>query len=161
MAGEPLKKVKEAAKMLINDMIDLSKHRIGLVEFGSIANSVMDLSKNKDELNRVIDTLSAYGSTDMAGGISVATNHTLGKAEQQKVIIILTDGRPDHRRRTEEMAAEAKNQGVRIITIGIGGSVDRFLLRDLATTPQDTYQGDNFDQLSGIFRKIANALQKK
>ncbi len=161
MCGAPLEKAKEASRLLVGEMIDLSFHRIGLVAFGSGAQKYMDLSDNKYELIAAIDKLNCRGSTDMAGGIKKSRKEILNKAENKKLIILVTDGCPDSRHDTKKQAEKAREYNIKMVTVGIGNGIDRELLRDIASSKADYYEGDDFDQLPGIFKEITDSLQTK
>ncbi len=161
MCGIPLNKAKEAASLLVTEMIDLSMHKIGLVAFGSDAHKYLDLSNNEQDLVSAIAELSCRGSTDMAGGIKKSRKEVLDKASNKKLIILVTDGCPDSQYDTKKQAYKAREKGIKIVTIGIGNGIDRALLREIAFSESDYYEGDNFDHLAGIFKTITDSLQNK
>ncbi len=65
MCGYPLEKAKEACSMMVSIMIDLSIHRVGLVEFDSYANTLSYLSNDKELLKNSISKLSCKGSVQI------------------------------------------------------------------------------------------------
>ena len=60
MSGTPLKKAKKACKKLVGDMIDLTIHKVGLVEFGSYGKKLASLSDDLDYLLSSISKMSCY-----------------------------------------------------------------------------------------------------
>jgi len=160
MCGTPLDKAKIACEKLVTEMIDLTIHKVGLVEFGGIAKKLAELSQNKNELTSAIKSMSCFGSTDMAGGIKTARKKVLDEATNKKVVILVTDGYPNSQWDTQQQADKLK-QDTRLITIGIGDGVDSSFLQNLASSYNDYYSGANFDELSSIFEKISSSLTKK
>ncbi len=159
MCGTPLEKAISASKLLVSDMINLFLHKIGIVSFGSGAIKISDLSSDRNMLMESIEQLRCFGSTDMAGGIRKARKKVLDAATNKKMIILVTDGYPDSRSEAESQARKSIEKGIKIVTIGIGNDIDRELLRDIASNEEDVYEGEDFDNLSGIFRNIVDSLQ--
>jgi len=159
MCGDPLKKAKKACERLVGDMIDLTIHKVGLVEFGSYGKKLASLSDDLDYLLSSISKMSCYGSTDMAGGLQVARTKVLNEAINSKVAILVTDGYPDYNNDALTQGEKLKND-TKLITIGIGDGVDENFLKELASCEDDYYSGSNFSELSSIFEKISSSLQK-
>ena len=159
MCGDPLEKAKMACERLVGDMIDLSIHKVGLVEFGSYGKKLASLSDDLDYLLSSISQMSCYGSTDMAGGLQVARTKVLNEAINSKVAILVTDGYPDYNNDALTQGEKLKND-TKLITIGIGDGVDENFLKELASCEDDYYSGSNFSELSSIFEKISSSLQK-
>lgn len=157
MCGYPLDKAKEACDLMVSSMIDLSVHKVGLVEFGSIAKKIADLSNDKNYLKDSISYISCKGSTNMADGIKVAKK-ILKSAENNKLLIIVTDGYPDSSFETEQQANKIK-EDTKLITIGIGSGIDEYFLKRIASSEKDYYSGSDFSELANIFQKISSSLQ--
>jgi len=159
MSGTPLKKAKKACERLVGDMIDLTIHKVGLVEFGSYGKKRASLSDDLDYLLSSISEMSCYGSTDMAGGLQVARKKVLDEAVNSKVAILVTDGYPDYNNDALIQGEKLKND-TKLITIGIGNGVDKKFLKELASSKDDYYSGSDFSELTSIFEKISSSLQK-
>ena len=159
MCGYPLEKAKEACTMMVSSMIDLNTHRVGLVEFGSFGKKIADLSSNLDYLKKSISYISCHGSTNMGNGLKVTRQEVLNNAKNTKLTILVTDGYSDD----DDIANKHGNKlklDTKLITIGIGDSVDKNFLQQLATSNNDYYSGSDFTELSNIFQKISSSLQR-
>ena len=81
-------------------------------------------------------------------------------AENNKVLVLLTDGLPLGTTREEVLAAaeQAKGEGVIIYTIGFGGDVDPVLLQQVASSPDKYYFAPEAGDLEEIYRQIAGVI---
>jgi len=159
MCGYPLDKAKEACNMMVSRMIDLNLHRVGLVEFDSYANTLSYLSNDKSLLQSSIARLSCKGGTDIADGLRETRQEVLSRAENSKLVILVTDGGSSERPAITE-SNKLKENGSRVVAIGVGHGVNESLLRDIASNG-DYYQIDSIDDLATIFQKISSSIQKK
>lgn len=107
------------------------EYSVGLIQFASHAESVLEPQNELTSLNIKVEKLSANGSTNMAAAIQIAGDKLLEKAGE-KVICVVTDGMPDDKKATLEAANEIRMQGVEIMTIGTDGA-DKEFLEELAT----------------------------
>lgn len=144
---DKMKNAKEAAKGFI-DLVDFSKHRVGVVDFASNLN-YKDLSTNPTELKQYINGIQSSGGTNTKSSIEKARellrNH---RTDAQPVIILMTDGQatepsPDTyaRQLALEQAESAKSEGVVFYTIALLlknedpiTSAPNLLMKDMATT---------------------------
>lgn len=148
MADEnKMQAARESAKDFI-DLMDLSKHRVGIVDFSSDDMiSSFPLSTDKTAVKNYIDKLRSGGGTATGDSIKVArqllSNH---RPEAQPVIVLMTDGDATEPKGTPYQyalsnAAEAKEEGIVFYTIALLLSNDdpntskpNLLLKDMATT---------------------------
>jgi molecular chaperone DnaK len=157
MCGDPINRAKDACRLLVSNMIDLNTHRIGFVDFGSVASIRSYLTNSQVTLNSAINNMVCGGGTNMASGINVAKN-VLNGAINDKLAILITDGHPDSQS-TAEYEGQYLKYDTTFITIGIGNGVDENFLKRLATSSNYYYSGSDFSQLSSIFQKISNSLK--
>ena len=157
MCGYPLEKAKEACDMMVSEMIDLSIHRVGLVEFESYANTLSHLSNDIDLLKHSINQLSCKGGTDIAAGLKESRKVVLKNAENNKLVILVTDGGSSENPAIKE-SDKLKKDNTRVVTIGVGHGVNERLLENIASN-DDYYQINSIDELSNIFKKISNSLK--
>ncbi|MBY0221477.1 VWA domain-containing protein [Sporosarcina aquimarina] len=78
----------------------------------------------------------ANGGTNIADGLHVALNKFTTK--RQRVLILLTDGKSSKTPILKQVE-EAKRQGIRIFTIGLGKDLDEALLKDIARETKGSY----------------------
>jgi Mg-chelatase subunit ChlD len=76
------------------------------------------------------------------------------------VLILLTDGKSNPRPASEAVAraAQAKQSGMVIFTIGLGTELDDAALAAIASQPSYYYRAPTADQLADIYRRIASAI---
>jgi uncharacterized protein YegL len=157
MCGYPIEKAKEACNMMISTMIDLNTHRVGLVEFESYANTLSYLSGDKEVLRKAITQLSCKGGTDIADGLRETRQEVLSRAENSKLVILVTDGGSSENPAVLE-ANRFKENNTRLVAIGVGHGVNERLLQNIASN-NDYYHIDSVDDLSNIFQKISSSIQ--
>lgn len=126
-------KIEQAKKGAIGfaEEAQRKEYSVGLIQFASHAEHVLEPQNELTSLNANVEKLSANGSTNMAAAIQIARDKLLDKAGE-KVICIVTDGMPDDKKTTLEAANEIRIQGVEIMTIGTDDA-DKEFLEELAT----------------------------
>jgi len=124
----------EAAKSKIRDFVKLRPtDRIGIIMFSEKVFTLLPLSTDLKLIDQVISEINV-GFLGMGTNIGDALGLAVGRSTQSladsKVIILLTDGVSNVGNMTPLQAAEeAKNQGVKVYTIGIGKQADDAKLR--------------------------------
>lgn len=114
----------ERSKLAVKDLVkNLQGDRIGLIAFAGNAflqcpltvdyNGFM-LSLNGLDVNTI-----PKGGTSISSAIQTAVESYEGGMKKYKVLVIITDGE-DHEGNTIEMVQTAKENGIKIFTIGIG-----------------------------------------
>lgn len=114
----------EKAKREVAGLIDrLQGDRVGLVAFAGTAFVQCPLTLDYGAAKMFLDYLDAdlipLPGTALGKAIEVATGAFDKRERKHKVIVLVTDGE-DHDSRPVEAAKAARQQGVRIYTIGIG-----------------------------------------
>ena len=105
---------KEAATSFVNAMIKESGKgdvKIGLVSFASDAEKKSNLTNNKDSLNNAIQTLTAEGGTYTQEGLKLANEILRGGAAEEKIIVLISDGKPTFADGTHPNFGERGNNG--------------------------------------------------
>jgi Ca-activated chloride channel family protein len=124
----------ESAKKKIREFVKLRPtDRIGIVMFSERAFTLLPLSTDLALIEQIIDDIKV-GFLGMGTNIGDALGLAVGRAAQSiaksKVIILLTDGVSNVGNMTPEQSAdEAKKQGVKVYTIGIGQKANGALLK--------------------------------
>ncbi len=119
----------EAAKDRIRDFVKLRPtDRIGIIMFSEKVFTLLPLSTDLKLIDQVISEINV-GFLGMGTNIGDALGLAVGRSTQSlaesKVIILLTDGVSNVGNMTPLQAAEqAKEQGVKVYTIGIGKKAD-------------------------------------
>ncbi|MBF0502905.1 MAG: VWA domain-containing protein [Candidatus Riflebacteria bacterium] len=89
----------------------------------------------------------------------ISAGRLLRGTKNTPVTILFTDGQPDSTTSTIMEAGRLKDQGARLVTIGIGADVDGKYLKSLASAPGDYYFVNDIYGLQEIFRTIMNGLK--
>ena len=159
MSGLPIKEAKKACNALVNEIIDLSVHRLCLVTFDSYARVVYPIGNNRKDLSNRIQSISADGGTNMLPAFYEAEK-ALNSSTNSKVIIMVSDGDPFDSYETLSKARNMERQGIKIITIGVGGNINKNFLRDLAGSGL-YYTISNMNELEDTFRTAIPAIMEK
>lgn len=162
---------KEAAKGFI-DLMDMTKHRVGIVDFSSI-NMIgsFDLTTDKTAAKNYINTIQANGSTSTGDAIQKAmdllANH---RPEAQPVIVLLTDGDATYPTNdpygyAKSKAMAAKDAGIIFYTIALLKQTDNpdtsgpnILLKEMATTADHHHFVLGSTGLSDIYAAIVKEI---
>ncbi|PAD73639.1 hypothetical protein CHH67_19565 [Paenibacillus campinasensis] len=171
MGTEKMNAAKSAAKGFI-DLMDLTQHRVGIVDYSSDVRSY-DLTTDAAGAKSYIDTLFANGGTATGDAINVSTellaNH---RDEAQPVIVLLTDGEAtgtgdglnafDY---ALKKANEAKDAGIVFYTIALlnvgdnpDNSAPNNLLKNMATTSHHHHFVLGSVGLSAIYEAIVQEI---
>ncbi|MEM2902378.1 MAG: VWA domain-containing protein [Candidatus Bathyarchaeia archaeon] len=167
MQGTKIEDAKKAAKAFLN--YNDERDRVALISYSSdlkVGELVYMNEEGKNTLKASIDAMRAWGSTDIYDALVAAMDLLLAspRSNAPPVIVLLSDGLhnwptllPDSA--FQALAADAKNQGVIIYTIGLGGDADHNRLRLIAeTTGASYYFAPTSDQLQAIYEEIARKL---
>lgn len=161
--------LREAAKMAVGSLGE--RDVVSVVEFDDRITLMWPASHVHDieHLQSEIDGLSPRGSTNLAGGMQRGIDEALGAREGLHLspetlsrVILLTDGLAntgltDHGA-IAEMAAHARDEGVRVSTIGLGLDYDEDLLQSIAEGGGGKYYYvESPVQLADIFRNELNS----
>lgn len=71
-----------------------------------------------------------------------------------KVVIVITDGVSNNKTQTLLEADRIKSRGIGIITVGIGYEIDMDELIRMASSPEDQFFVDDFDQLESLLQSL-------
>lgn len=159
MRGGKIEEAKKACIKLIQNTLDLSIHRLGIISFGDYIQDLCKLTQNKGELMYAIDRIVVGGGTNMSGAISQA-NDELANSKNKKAIIIITDGAPNNKTATNKSAQIAQSNNIAIATIGVQGS-DNSYLRQLSGDDNLSFEVDNIEKLSDTFGQAVENLLRK
>lgn len=168
---DKMQNAKNAAKGFI-DLMDMTKHNVGIVDFSSSTMiGSFPLTTDKDAAKSYIDGISANGATATGDAIQAAAamlaNH---RPEAQPVIVIMTDGdatQPtnDPYGYAKQQAQLAKDAGIVFYTIALLKSTDNpdtsgpnELLKEMATTAVHHHFVLGSTGLSDIYAAIVKEI---
>lgn len=169
---DKMNNAKEAAKGFV-DLMDLTKHRVGIVDFSS-TNSInsFPLSTDKDAVKSYINGIYANGGTATGDAVSVAQDILANnlRPEAHPVIVILTDGQAtepsnDPFGYAKQKAMDAKSAGTVFYTIALLKQTDdpetsgpNQLLKEMATTASHHHFVLGSTGLSEIYAAIVREI---
>ncbi len=120
IAPNRLEKSKQVVSQIINQ---LGSDRIGIVAYAGSAYPVLpittDYSVAKMFLQSMNTNMLSSVGTSLGDAIQMAGSYYDKNNKTRKLLVIITDGE-DHEEKAAEAAEEAKNLGLKIITIGVG-----------------------------------------
>ncbi|MCP4696034.1 MAG: VWA domain-containing protein, partial [Gammaproteobacteria bacterium] len=129
MRGFPLDKSKEAMRRLINGM--RSSDTFNVVRFAGGTGTLWDRPKRRTQAHankalRYVDRMRGSGGTEMRKGILEALSQPAARG-YLRIAFLLTDGHVGNETGIFR-AIEKERRGARVFTLGVGSSVNRYLL---------------------------------
>ncbi len=161
--GTKLDAAKAAAKAFV-DVADLVHNKIGVVWFHYHSGLAHPLSRNAGALKQAIDNLQTRDlGTAIGKGIVEATTELTGPHHNPlayRSMVLMSDGRENVWRIEQvlQAAADAKAQGIRIVTIGYGADADGQLLSEIASSPSDYHFAPTGEELKQIYEQLARDI---
>ncbi|MFC7046613.1 VWA domain-containing protein [Halobacteriaceae archaeon GCM10025711] len=160
MGGDKIAALKTAATGFVDKLS--APDEGAAISFASNSSVDQELTTDYDAIKAAINAYSAGGSTNMAAGIDAAENELLNgtnaTAGATKVMILLSDGVPDSQSAAETAANDAKDAGIRIITIALGAGADEEFLKDIASSSDDAFKAPEPEDLDTIYAEIAQVV---
>lgn len=151
----------QAAQVFV-DQLNLSSDKIAVVQFSWGASTSIGLNQSVEDTKNAIGGLSASGSTDLSSGLTEANSLVEGLTDNDRtsVVIVISDGQPNNPDSAREAANQLKDNGIRLVTIGLGDNRDADYLQSIASTPADYYDAPDPTQLDQIYVEIAQNIRK-
>ena len=122
-----------------------SQARIGVITFSDSVNIEFNLGENLEEKETIsavrrINYLS--GGTNTASALRILSDVMFrpengGRMNASHVALVITDGESHDINATAAASKRARDQGIRILTIGVGPNVDEEELKLIASDPDD------------------------
>ena len=158
MRGDDLTQAKRASTELITKMIDLSVHQMALMSFSDKPKVLSGLTNDASKLTRELPQIEAYGGTAMIEALHAAEK-VLENSTRQKIALIVTDGYPDRRQQTLSCAHKVRDNGLKIIAIGVGVDFDKNYLDEMVGA-KNAFTIKNMSELTKTFEYVINALTR-
>lgn len=149
--GRPITRLR-AVKMVVRDFIaQRGGDRIGLVVFGSQAYTQLPLTQDYQTIAAILDRLeigAAGPNTAIGDAIGISLKRIADIKSRANVIILLSDGSSNSGEFEPQVAAGiARDKGVKIHTIGVGGTGRApFLVDDPIFGKRQIYQQVKLDE---------------
>lgn len=173
---QPLTDTKAAAKSFVAELSRFDQAAI--VSFANEASSPIDslLSPSLSSVQQAIDAIaitppSNLQNTNVGDGMQKALDELTSarhRTSSAKIMVVLTDGvatRPlmagdknYPEKFASAIAADAKEKGVRIFTIGLGKDLNQAFLKNLASTSTDFYLAPTAAELQAVYHEIGTKM---
>jgi Ca-activated chloride channel family protein len=156
---------KRAANMLVDRL--RSEDRLGVVQYDDRIKVLWPAGplSSPHLVKRRIDSLHPGGSTNLTGGMLKGVDQVLSGREYEQVnrVILLSDGLANQGitdpRRIATLVREARAQGVRISTMGLGLKYNEDLMQNIAESGGGNYYYiESPTQMARIFQKELQIL---
>jgi Mg-chelatase subunit ChlD len=106
----------------------------------------------------------SHTGTSIDQGLNMARAELIGprhSTRNHQALVLLTDGEQNPEigdQAVRDAADAAKSEGIKIVTIGLGATVDVDLLTEIATSPEYFHYAPNAEDLQEIYREIAEEI---
>lgn len=155
---EQMEEAKQACRKLINEMIDLSVHRMALMSFESSPHMFCHLTNDAKALTKQLTKISPAGSTEMISALRMASDE-LDNSTRKKIALFVTDGYPDQKLSTISFANTLIDKGLKIIAIGVGDNFNKDFLDEMVGE-KNSFTIKTMRELTATFERVINALTK-
>lgn len=164
MNGKKIKDSKQAQKDFIDQLPGSSL--IGLVSFGGGVNLTRDLTENLSQLKRALDRTSASGGTPMYEALELSYDLLTkdpgpSSGGQKRAIVLSSDGKANGggtKKGILRLGRQITDEGIKVITIAIGSSADKSLLKKLASSDEDFHVAQFSGELPDLYEEVAAGL---
>ncbi|MFD1645147.1 DUF7289 family protein [Haloarchaeobius litoreus] len=166
LGNDPQNRRVDATETFIGMLNDSNGDQVGVIRFAySGTQELWDIDGvSGGDFNganaSLEDSFSSEGGTPMQAAIQAGESELLEGDNDNKVMVLLTDGQPSYNSNEEIISTvESLNENVEIQAVGLGGGTNQTFLEELAsTTGGNASQVDNSGQLNETFRQIAGSV---
>ncbi len=150
---------REAAQLFVDHM-SFPSDQAAVVSFNEEAHVLQPLTGDRERVRDALDRIATAEYTRIDLGLKQAHEQVLGARHDPQnvpVIILLTDGKsnPVPESQALDAAAEAKQAGITVFTVGLGPQVAEPALREMASAPDHYWYAPDGDDLGPIYDRIA------
>ncbi|RIL09326.1 hypothetical protein DCC79_11420 [bacterium] len=146
------------------DLLRLPSDHVGVVAFNRAAARAVELTGDADRVRAGLRGLASAEGTRIDLGLAAAVDLVAAgrRPGALPVVVLLTDGLQNTDQAPNgavlAQAAALKAAGARVYTIGLGGDIDRDLLRAVATSADRYRESPTADDLARIYAEISERL---
>ncbi len=162
MGADRMEDAKEGADLLVQELA--SNDQSGLVSYASSASHDNHIDFDHAGTRTAIGALSSGGSTATGDAIALShddfNDHARWSTARQ-TMILLTDGYTNTGIDPVAAAQAAKDDGIEVFALGVGGNVNEFELKQIASDPVEDHYFNPADgqEVLDTFLLIANQLK--
>ena len=118
--GDKIGKAKNAAKTFVTNILGkLPQSQIGVIGFSNDSNIYINPTNNLQEILNAINGIDLWDRTFTATGVNKAREMLKSINTKNKVLVIITDGKPEDSWEASLAMANARSEGINIITLSI------------------------------------------
>lgn len=159
-----IEQAREGAKNVLGLLND--NDHLGIVSFNSRTSVTQDIRRFGDlgesEVRTRIDGIDANGGTDIYEALERSQDMLEGLAGGQnttKRILLLSDGEDNDKEAPdfEPLATEIGNNGISIVSAGLGAAYDQPTIKTLGESSQGSW--DHLDDAQGILQFFGSAIE--
>ncbi|WP_302527711.1 Hsp70 family protein [Megasphaera elsdenii] len=156
-----MKAAVDAYLTLIRELVDLRQNRVALLTYDDDTRVEVPLTHSLSNLANVAkDIYSCPAGTQIHPALAAASD-LFTTDDSRKFILVITDGYfLDDSTQARSLATQLKNQGITIICVGAGDSVDRAMLKRYAS-PDFVYTIESMSELADTFKTISERIRLK
>ena len=151
---------KAAAQQFVNGLLaEGSKIQVGLADFSGVNHVAKELTQDSSVLADAINSLTAAHSdgTSYTAGLEAAQSILQKGTNQQKFVVFISDGEPNNGNYGTDIAEQLKNNGVTIMSVGIGLSeAEAYYLKAICSNGM--YYGTSAAGLSSILATLKETI---
>lgn len=150
---------KNAAKAFVKQLS--ANDKVALISFADVSNLECSFTDDKTAMESAIDNIKSFGATALYASIYEALD-LFADVEGNKAIVVLTDGRNNQWGTSRECITKSIEKGVPVYTIGLGGSVDRESLENIAMETGGMFRhAPASSDLEEIYKSLASQLKSQ
>ena len=149
-------KVRDAAVQFVNKL-DLSYVKVGVLEFESYVHTRLAPVDDYNQILSVLNSLNDGGGTEEP--LTKAYSMLSGR-DAVRYIVVMTDGDWCNADRAINVANLCRQEGIEIMTMGIGSGVNKAFLDKISTTDDYTIMTDTSSMVSA-FSNIGQVIAQK
>mmetsp|Transcript_52395 Transcript_52395/g.59889 ORF Transcript_52395/g.59889 Transcript_52395/m.59889 type:complete len:562 (+) Transcript_52395:96-1781(+) len=164
MSGDPIEMVKDTLGLIVESIGE--NDRLCLIEFASHASRLTTLKRmtkdGKDSVQRVVDSISAGGGTNISTGIDLALKVLKGRKYSNPIssILVLSDGQDNQGGTLGRVESLLRTHDLQdsftINSFGYGSSHDADVLNGIATAKDGVFHF--IEQMDNVYDAFADCL---
>lgn len=168
--GDKIGKAKNAATAFVTNILNkIPQSQIGVIGFSNDSNVYIEPTNNLQNLKNAINKIDLWDRTFTATGVNKARQMLNSMNTKNKVLVIITDGKPEDSWEASVAMASARSEGIKIITLSIevnnstliNGSDSHYLVSSGDSSIYDTLSQKIYNDILDTVTPKYNLYRKK
>ncbi len=161
-ASSKLEAAASATRQLL-DRLEWQVDQAGVLSFNAEARLLAPLGSSRQAIDEALGRIELASGTEIDRGLREARAELGSERRRQgsrRALVLLTDGQaePEARERALSEAALAREAGIVVFTIGLGGDVDAAALEAIAGYPERYFEAPTAAELGRIYEAIVDLI---